>query len=206
MTQGMVRAVLSGSMRGLAAVALVVAAGGCTGPDPVDPVPTTPPATTVPELEPEPTAEQPEEPVAPVPASGTPDERDAEAAGEFFVRLYVHVLQTGDIAQWRERSDPECGFCSNVMSMAEDNAAERAHFADVSITAEPAAFVAFDSTIRVFAVEVPYASAPMEIVGEDGSTIRSFDSDEGYLLMDIAYEPGGGWQLLTGGNHKESHL
>src|SRR5690606_33992132 len=127
MSQGTFRGGLSGSVRAVVVVALAVAlAAGCTTPDD-EPTPTAAPATPVPDPEPEPTEQLPEEPEAPLPRTGTPDERDAEAAGEFFLRLYEYTVMTGDARQWKERSHPECGFCNNVIESVERGRVEGTH-------------------------------------------------------------------------------
>jgi len=37
-------------------------------------------------------------------------------AGEYFLALYPYVYATGDLSDWQAMSDPECGFCNNVIN------------------------------------------------------------------------------------------
>ena len=37
-------------------------------------------------------------------------------AGEYFLALYPYVYATGDLSDWQAMSDPECGFCNNVIT------------------------------------------------------------------------------------------
>ena len=37
-------------------------------------------------------------------------------AGEYFMSLYPYVYATGDLSDWQAMSDPDCGFCNNVMT------------------------------------------------------------------------------------------
>lgn len=204
---GAFRGVLSGSVLrvgvGLVAVGGVV---GCTAAE-QEPAPTAAPTvTSEPTPDPEPTDEAPQEPQAPLPRTGTPDERDAEAAGEFFLELYEYVLLTGDTAQWEKRSDPECGFCANVLEAARENEAQGMRFEGVRIENDPARFVAFDDAFSIYLVEVPYRAAATQIVDGDGAVTRSFEPDTGFLRMEVGYEPRVGWHLVSGGSREESRL
>ncbi|GIG41906.1 hypothetical protein [Cellulomonas phragmiteti] len=50
----------------------------------------------------------------------TNDEVGAVAAAEYFVvDLYNHVHASLDLTEWRAMSDPECRFCSSVLSDVE---------------------------------------------------------------------------------------
>ena len=37
-------------------------------------------------------------------------------AGEYFLALYPYVYATGDLSDWQAMSDPDCGFCNNVIN------------------------------------------------------------------------------------------
>lgn len=204
MSQGTFRGGLSGSVRAVVVAALAVAlAAGCTTPDD-EPTPTAAPATPVPEPEPEPAEQLPEEPEAPLPRTGTPDERDAEAAGEFFLRLYEYTLLTGDTEQWEERSLPGCEFCANVVADVDAYRSEGARFVDLEFTVEPARFVAFEDVLVMFAVEVPYEQSATKVVKADGSVVKEFGGGSGFLLLEMAYAPESGWLLRTGNDRDES--
>ena len=40
----------------------------------------------------------------------------AVATGEYVLALYPYVYATGDLSDWQAMSDPECGFCNNVIN------------------------------------------------------------------------------------------
>ena len=40
----------------------------------------------------------------------------AVATGEYVLVLYPYVYATGDLSDWQAMSDPECGFCNNVIT------------------------------------------------------------------------------------------
>ncbi len=47
----------------------------------------------------------------------------AEALARYFLELYEYVYSTGDLAEWRRVSHPECVFCAGVVSEVEQQAA-----------------------------------------------------------------------------------
>ena len=100
---------------------LVLGLAGCA-PEPIPPVPTTDrPSPTVeptPEPEPEPAPEtvHPQRPAA----MDTVDAAGAEAAVEYFLRLYSYGFATGDLAEVRALSHPECIFCASVIDGVEE--------------------------------------------------------------------------------------
>ena len=87
------------------------------------PPPTTPSVTSAvpsPSQTPSPT---------PTPDAATPPERPdmsvvdaatAEAVAKYFLELYPYVYATGDLAEWRALSHPECIFCASVISNVEE--------------------------------------------------------------------------------------
>lgn len=208
MSQGMIRQGLSGSLvRAAGALILLGLVGGCGGGEgEVEPSPTTQGTTVTPEPEPEPVEVLPEEPTSPVPPSGTPNEYDAEAAGEFFVRLYEYTLATADTEQWEERSLPGCEFCTNVIEDLAANEEQRARYTGVEFTIEPAQFVAFEDTLRMFAVEVPYETPDVFVVGPDDEVVRSYEGGPGFFVLELAYQPSTGWLLRSANGRGESIL
>jgi len=44
----------------------------------------------------------------------TPDA--AIVVAEYFMSLYSYVYATGDLSDWQAMSDPDCGFCNNVIT------------------------------------------------------------------------------------------
>ncbi len=108
---------------GVLAIGLLLS--GCSGspPEPSDPPPTTS-ATDDAEPTEDPASEPTEEPVpdstatveppAWNPAMDEPTLDGAFAFGEYFMDLYSYTLATGDDAEWRRLSHPDCVFCASV--------------------------------------------------------------------------------------------
>ena len=47
------------------------------------------------------------------------DTETAEAVAVYFLQLYPYVYATGDLAEWRALSHPECIFCADVATDVE---------------------------------------------------------------------------------------
>ncbi|WP_418606211.1 DUF6318 family protein [Georgenia sp. SUBG003] len=60
-----------------------------------------------------------EKPVPPD-AMARDDVAGAEAAAQYFLELYPYVYATGDLAEWKAMSDPECVFCQSVVDNVEE--------------------------------------------------------------------------------------
>lgn len=209
MTQGMFRGGMPRSTaRAMLVLAVVVGLlAGCSADEP-EPAPTSTaaPTSAAPEPEPEPVEEVPEEPVAPEPRSGTPDERDAETAAEYFVDLYEYTLTTRDLQTWETRSVDGCQFCAGTSEDVRGYADGGLTYRGGAFEIEPAKFVAFSDVFAMFAVEVPYTIAPAELVDEDGEIVQIFRDGSGFLLLEMGYSPETGWMLRTGNRHEESSL
>lgn len=199
-----IRPVLSVSGAAVAAALLMggLAACGSAG-EATTPTPTVEPTSEMPSPVPEPADPLPEEPVAPVP-DGTPDERDAEAAAEYFVELYQYAMATGDVEVWRERSHAECEFCASTVAQLADYAEARLSYTGGTIRHEPAQIVSFEPDLRVFAVEMAYEIDDVEVVDRSGAVVDEFLADSGFFLVEIGYQPSSGWMLFTAGHHDES--
>ena len=48
------------------------------------------------------------------------DVAGAEAAAQYFLQLYPYVYATGDLAEWKAMSHPECVFCEGSLERADD--------------------------------------------------------------------------------------
>lgn len=106
---------------------LAVAAAGCTEAA-ADPPSESPSATAgtssspTPTPTPTPVAPETVKPERPA-AMDTVDVDGAAAVARYFLELYPYVYATGDLAEWKAMSHPECVFCASVVTNVE---AERA--------------------------------------------------------------------------------
>lgn len=169
------------------------------------PTPTAEPTSATPSPDPEPADPLPEEPEAPVP-NGTPDERDAEVAAEYFVELYEYTLATGDLTTWEARSLEKCQFCARTSENVRELRDEGLTYRGGAFSIEPARFVAFDDSLRMFAVEVPFSVDEAELIDSEASVIRRLSADTGFLVLEMGYSPEAGWLLRTGNAEQESAL
>lgn len=219
MVQGAVHGGLSGSSRwcgwsrGTLTLGLCVAlAAGCTAGSGTPAEPTFAPTTTAPQPTAEPTPEPgvatPVEPEAPSPLlSSTPNERDAEKAAEYFLELYEYVLETGDLETWDFRGYVDCGFCSSISEDVSSLTADGAKHHGIAYDVGYSQVVEFDDVLRSFVVELRYSSTAGEVVSPDGSQVRAFEAnEEGYLLLEVGFDPHMGWRLFRGARQESSVL
>lgn len=155
---------------------LVLGLAGCA-PEPIPPVPTTDrPSPTVeptPEPEPEPAPEtvHPQRPAA----MDTVDAAGAEAAVEYFLRLYPYVYATGDLDEWRAMSHEDCIFCASVIDNVEALVADGHHAVGgtvdlVGLQARPIdPGAAWEITLRVRQSASTHVDADGATVGEFGA-------------------------------------
>ncbi|WP_341358559.1 DUF6318 family protein [Georgenia sp. M64] len=132
-----------------AALTLSILLGGCTDGSAGTPTPTVS-ASEAPSVEPssaapEPTTTAPsaevEKPVPPE-AMRRDDVAGAEAAAQYFLKLYQYAYASGSTAEIRAMSDPECDFCTDVVSDVEElygagGSAEGGDFSVLDATAHP---------------------------------------------------------------------
>lgn len=169
MRRGIARAVVAAG----AALALLA---GCTG-SPADPP--TPPATSPaasPSPSPSPTPTPTPEPDAAVPPErpdmSRVDAETAEAVAVYFLQLYPYVYATGDLAEWRALSHPECVFCASVISNVEAMVAEGNHSEGGLVTIQTAR--ASQVSDRYFEVALgTQQSESVEYAGTGGEVDRS---------------------------------
>ena len=174
-------------------VASVVLAG-CSE-EPSTP-PTTPPATTTaPSPTPTPTPTPTPDAATPPqrPDMSTVDAETAEAVATYFLQLYPYVYATGDLAEWRELSHPECIFCASVITNVEQmltdgHSSEGSVMSDFALTADEVTPGAF------FAVEGTYSEGPSVERDSAGAVVSErLDTDALRLVAAITYD--GRWSV-----------
>lgn len=120
----------------------------------------------------------------------------AEAAGTYFTELYRYVYATGDLADWKDMSHPDCVFCNSVIDGVGElvEAGEHVEGGEVQIVdvsaSEPAPGYEF------YQVNVRILHQPTAVVGESGTRPRS---EAGDVLMKLAIgRVADGWVVREG--------
>ncbi len=165
--------------RGLSFIAsAVIGLGVMTGlvactPDPPEPTPTassSEPATPTPT----PTPTTPREAVAPERPAAM-DEisvAGAEAAAAYFLQLYPYVYATGDLAEWKALSHPECVFCASVIENVETQVA--AGETNRGSAVEVASVVGLETTPgEWYSVDAVFVEGPSERLNASGEVISA---------------------------------
>ena len=191
MRRGIARAVVAAG----AALALLA---GCTG-SPADPP--TPPATSPaasPSPSPSPTPTPTPEPDAAVPPErpdmSRVDAETAEAVAVYFLQLYPYVYATGDLAEWRALSHPECVFCASVISNVEEMVAEGNH-SEGGLVELGAVEVLTVSTDRWLATTT-MTQEPSATLDESGAPVETFPERKEYDVAVALDSTDGGFRVL----------
>lgn len=139
----------------------------------------TPPPTEV--TTPEPTASNTHEPTtnsgsqpAPVPPPDMrrKDGEGAKAAAIYFMELYQYIYVTGDVAEWRDVSLEQCGFCRY----------HRQHVVDLLENGGSAEGGAFEiREVTVAAPDDSYEYFRVAVFGDESSSVE-YSSDGDVLL------------------------
>jgi len=112
------------------------------------------------------------------------DSAGAEAVAVYFLQLFPYVGATGDLAEWRELSHPECIYCASVTSGIEDVFAAGHHSEGglVSISSVVSAEV---DPGRWWSVDVELVQSPSVTVDGAGNVVEDFPDTKAFH-MDIA--------------------
>lgn len=135
---------------------------------------------------------------------GTPDPTGAEAAAEYFVELYHYVLQTGDTSAWDAASEDGCGFCTSTRETVQRRASSGETYHSDGLTVHPATMLAFDETFQIFAVQVPFEFEGAVIRDASGEVTQEVPPSAAFLRLEVGFQPGVGWWLVTGSLYEES--
>jgi hypothetical protein len=94
----------------------------------------------------------------------------AVAAATYFLSLYPYVYNTGDLAQWKAMSHPECVFCASVVTGVEEMVAKGNHQEGASVTFESSSGRELDPG-AAFVVDLQVRQEPTTEVSAVGSVV-----------------------------------
>ncbi|MDT0166469.1 DUF6318 family protein [Actinotalea sp. AC32] len=183
-----------------APIALVVAVGaavvGCTGEPGGEPTPTwtVNPSPSVPEATPTPTQEPITAPERPAEMDRM-DEIGAVAAAEYFLELQEYAVRTGDLAEWRQVSRPDCEFCRGMSESVQRVYDGGGAYTGRAFTAGDARVIGHDEVLGVFAVEAEFVAAPGHEVDAAGAPVVDIPLEDGFMTLDVLIVDGE-WSLL----------
>ncbi|WP_315097041.1 DUF6318 family protein [uncultured Cellulomonas sp.] len=167
-------------VRLVAPVTALILLAGCTGGPPTAPESSTPPpieSTPSPTPTPTPTVPpsvdvtvKPERPAA---LDEPPSVDGAVAVAEYFALLYPYVYATGELAEWRALSDPDCNFCASVDSNVVAMFANGRRSAGGSISVVEATGEEINPGAS-YTAQLATVQQPSSTVNADGTVFESF--------------------------------
>jgi hypothetical protein len=186
---------VAGGLAVLAAAALLAACTAKAEPQPL-PEPTATP--TSPAVSEEATASERPEVEKPMPpdAMRRDDVAGAEAAAQYFLQLYPYVYATGDVAEWKAMSHPDCVFCDGVASRATEIHDSGGRQIGGSLVINRVDSRPPTDESAYFAIWVDASESPVERTNGSGETTESFDG--GLVEFDFALMRSGDSWLVRG--------
>ncbi len=169
---------------------LGAAVAGCSsrpGPTPT-PTPTvteepTPSSTPTPTPTPD-ASVKPERPEA----MDVADSAGAEAAAVYFLQLFPYVAATGDLADWRALSHPECIYCASVATGVEEIFAAGNHSVGGLVSISSVVSAEIDPG-RWWSVDVELVESPSVTVDGAGNVVEEFPDTKTYrMTLAVVYE------------------
>ncbi|MFC7404123.1 DUF6318 family protein [Georgenia alba] len=131
------------------------------------------------------------------PESPTPDSRievedvgGAIAAAEYFLELYTYSRATGDLSAWREMSDPECNFCSNIAENTESRYSSGGHIEGGEMTIERTSGTAPTDSSPYFGVDAHIVEGVSEHYSPDEAEPEVLPAVRHVMVMALQYEDG----------------
>lgn len=178
----------------IASIGLVAGLAACTPEDP-EPTPSASAGST-PTATPSPTPTVPPEAIAPErpAAMNEISVAGAEAAATYFLALYPYTYATGDLAEWRSLSHPECAFCTSVVSGVEQQVAAGGRSEGGVLTVESVS--AIDVSADLYAVDIVGRQSAGVEYGPDGSILS--ESPETRSALSVLLTPGPEGWLVRG--------
>lgn len=121
------------------------------------------------------------------------DSATAMAVARYFLELYPYVYATGDLAEWKALSHPECVFCASVVTNAEAlyAAGQRAQGGMVRITESSVKEI----SDRWYSVQLTMTQDPSTTIGSDGAVVEDFPEEKTYATGIAVLWEGGAWTV-----------
>jgi hypothetical protein len=127
-----------------------------------------------------------------------PDEAGAVAAAEYVLRVAHYAVATGDLTEWDRLATSDCGFCANIRQTVQEAYSAGGRLSGGEFTLQPGIVVATDPSMNMFAVEVPFRSAPVDHYDGSGSLVTTEAAGGGVFTLEVL-PTAGGWRLLEAG-------
>ena len=124
------------------------------------------------------------------------DEVGAAAAAEYFLSLYSHVMQTGDLAEWDAMSTTACDFCTGIREDAGNIAGGGGRYAGGEIAVTDLIVGARDEAIDAFPVKTSIRQNPSQQNDASGALVTESAGRSGEVLVEVINRPEG-WGILA---------
>jgi hypothetical protein len=111
----------------------------------------------------------------------------AEAVAVYFLQLFPYVYATGDLAEWRALSHPECIYCANVAAGVEEMFAAGQHSVGghPDITEVNAAEV---DPGRWWSVDVDLVQSPSQTLDGTDELVEEFPGSNFHMDIAVVFE------------------
>lgn len=175
------------------AAAMVLAIGGCSGAPEPEPMTSGGGGTVIPTS---PTTPSPSSPTtAPPERPAAMDRTDAEgaiAAATYFIDLYSYAYATGDVAEWKAMSDPECVFCAGLTEDVQTAAADGTRFVGGELTIA-SSDVRPGESASVFRVDLTVSQAAFQEIDKSGAVASAGAGTESAVVTAVLVHGQQGW-------------
>jgi hypothetical protein len=132
-----------------------------------------------------------------------PDEAGAVAAAAYVLHVAHYAVASGDLTEWDRLATSDCGFCANIRASVDEVYAAGGRLRGGAFSLQPGTVVATDTSRNIFAVEIPFESAPVEEYDSSGVLVSTEAAGGGVFTLEVLPTPGG-WRLLEAGVLEES--
>ena len=129
------------------------------------------------------------------PAMEKPDAAGAVEAAQYFLRLHLYVLATGDLVEWDRVAWSECRACGNIRDEVTRVYSSGGRFAPGSIDFSRAEAGPPDPALGWYPVEVEFALTTGAEFDANGQEVAAGLQESGVLTVDVVPTTTG-WTLL----------
>ena len=106
----------------------------------------------------------------------------------YFLQLFPYVAATGDLADWRALSHPECIYCASVATGVEEIFAAGNHSAGGLVSISSVVSAEIDPG-RWWSVDVELVESPSVTVDGAGNVVEEFPDTKTYrMTLAVVYE------------------
>ncbi|WP_034229978.1 DUF6318 family protein, partial [Actinotalea ferrariae] len=119
----------------------------------------------------------------------------AIAAAEYVLKVAQYTAASGDLTEWDRLSTSDCGFCKNIREWVSRVYLGGGHLTGGDFTLEPGSVVATDPSMGIYAVDIPYETAPVHEYDNGGALVVTEAAGSGIFTLEVMPAVGG-WRLL----------